>query len=162
LTSIWHRFHCHFSLGQTQCNITVNHYILVVCLCKQGWNEFTDEWFTVLHSVWPNAQRELKWIEMDSDFQKYEFMNVKMNSFQFWMHFYSFIGIACLFQSKNNISIFCMHIVNTTQFRIVKHSFFNSVELKNNISNFCATWILLNSIFWIWNAVFQLNKQIFI
>ena len=55
------------------------------------------------------------------------------------------------------ILAFSMCIVNTTQFRIVnrKYSFFNSVKLKNNISNFCATWILLTSIFWLWNVVFQ-------
>jgi len=39
-------------------------------------------------------ENELKWIEMDSDFQKYWFANVKINVFQFWIHFYSFIRIA--------------------------------------------------------------------
>ena len=75
----------------------------------------------------------LKWIEIQI-FQKY-FTNVKMNAFQSWMHFYSFIKIAwsislSAFQSKNNISFLC-----TTY----------------------TLWILFNSKFWIGNAVFQSN-----
>ena len=77
---------------------------------------------------WPIPANGLKWIEMDSDFQKYWFTNVKMNTFQFWIHFYSFIKIAW--------SIFLF---------------------KNNISFFYALWILFNSKFWIANAVFQFN-----
>jgi len=55
-------------------------------------------WFSYLLSLlvykFPTNENRLKWIEMDSDFQRYWFTNVKINAFQFWMHFYSFIGIA--------------------------------------------------------------------
>jgi len=57
---------------------------------------------------------------MDSDFQKYRFMNIKINPFQSLMQFYLFIAMAwsiflCVymeyisFQSKNNIIVFCVH-----------------------------------------------------
>jgi len=41
-------------------------------------------------------QTRMNWneLKLDSDFQKYWFTSVKMNAFQSWMHFYSFIGIA--------------------------------------------------------------------
>ena len=55
-------------------------------------------WFSYLLSLlvykFPTNENRLKWIEMDSDFQRYWFTNVKINAFQFWMQFYSSIGIA--------------------------------------------------------------------
>jgi len=52
-------------------------------------------------------QTRIDWNELKC-IQKYWFTNVKMNAFQSWMHFYTFIGIAYLaFQSKNDISFFC-------------------------------------------------------
>jgi len=58
--------------------------------------------------LYPANENGLNWIKMDSDFQKYGFMllNVKMNPFQFRMHFYRncIEHISMLF--KNNISIF--------------------------------------------------------
>ena len=92
----------------------------------------------------PANENGLKWIKMDSDFQKYRFINVKINPFQSWMHFYSHIYRNCIVHisipfNLKIILAFSVHIVNT-QFKFVnrKYSFFNSVKFKNNISNFCA------------------------
>ena len=82
--------------------------------------------FSTITLMFPNSanslanENGLKWIEMDSDFQKYWFTNVKMNAFQcfFWKHFYSFIEIehiSILFNLKI-ILAFSVHnntIVNT-------------------------------------------------
>ena len=57
---------------------------------------------------YPANENGLKWIEMDSDFQKYWFTNVKMNAFQSWMHFYSFIEIA--FSMPFNLKIIAFSV----------------------------------------------------
>jgi len=40
-----------------------------------------NELHNLIYNISAN-KNELKWIEMDSDFSKYWFMNVKMNAFQ--------------------------------------------------------------------------------
>ena len=86
----------------------------------------------------PANENELKWIEMD--FQKYWFTSVKMNAFQSWMHFYSFIGIAwsislCLSKIILAFSVHTTNIMNTVQFKILNRKFFNPIE---------PNWIQLN------------------
>ena len=104
-------------LRRCNCNLT-----LETILIKDNDDKNID-------NIYRNENR-LKWIERWIQiFQKYWFTN-KMNAFQSWMHFYSFIGIGAYpyaFQSKNNVSFFC------------------------------AFWIHFNSKFWIGNAVFQSN-----
>jgi len=82
---------------------------------------------------------------MNSDFQKYWFTNVKMNAFQSWMHFYSFIVIAWsislyAFKFKNNISFFCALWI--LQFKILNRKCSFSIQLHPIESN----WIQLNPI----------------
>ena len=83
----------------------------------------------------PANENRLKWIEMDSDFQKYLFTNVKMNAFQSWMHFYSFIEIAwSIFMPFNlKIILIFLRIVNTIQFKILNRKnmqFFNPIAFN--------------------------------
>jgi len=70
-----------------------------------------------------------EWIEMDSDFRKYWFTNVKMN--------FSILN-AFLFIYRN-----CIEYI--------------SMPFNLKIIFFCALWILFNLKFWIGNAVFQSN-----
>jgi len=114
-------------------DILILLFIYMVCT-----SEYINNIFIVLNSFDDNPANEngLKWIEMDSDFQKYWFTNVKMNafqSFQSWMHFYLFIEYP------------------------LHGAYLYAFQFKNNISFFCVLWILFNSKFWIEECSFSIQ-----
>jgi len=105
-------------------------------LCaKQFTKKFQIEVTIVIISCLTN-ENELKWIEMDSDFQKYWFTNVKMNTFQFWMRFIHIYRnymehISMPFNLKI-ILAFSVHtntIMNTVQFKILNRKCSFSIQL---------------------------------
>ena len=90
-----------------------------------------NEQWAAIYSIRTQQMRmdwnELKWIQI---FRNIDSRMLKWMFFNAWMHFYSFIGIG---------------------------AYLYTFQSKNNISFFCALWILFNSKFWIANAVFQFN-----
>ena len=98
--------------------------------------------------VHPINENGLKWIEMDLDFQKYWFTNVKMNAFQFWMHFYSFIGIAWSTSMPFNLKIilaFSAHPIHCEHFDSkfwIENAVFQSNCIQLNLIE--SNWIQLN------------------
>ena len=91
----------------------------------------------------PTNENGLKLIEMDSDFQKYWFTNVKINAFQFRMPHFLFIYRNCMkhismpFSLKIILafSVHNTHIVNTVQFKIVNKKCNFSIQLHPIESN---------------------------
>jgi len=71
-------------------------YVLNKIYCLLVHDIINDMIYMYIYNISKYSVNEnrLKWIKIDSDCQKYGFMNIKMNPFYSWMHFYSFIGIA--------------------------------------------------------------------
>ena len=94
--------------------------------------------------IFPANENELKWIQIFRNTDSWMLKWILFNPECIFIHLYELHrAYLYAFQSKNNISIFCASWI---LFRIVnrKYNFFNLIKFKNNISNFCATWILLN------------------
>jgi len=102
---------------------------------------FINNWFNKICLSSHNYHlSKWEWIEMNWNGFRNIDTNVKMNAFQSWMHFYSFIGIAwstslCLSKIILAFSVHTTNIMNTVQFKILNRKFFNPIE---------PNWIQLN------------------